>query len=72
MNYSLDEWWSGLVVTQKERIAGKIAKREVKYPECTSIWIGLTDEVKKRIHDHCTDDHGLLKEEWTEGETYSY
>ena len=70
--YTLDEWWAGLTVPQKERIAGKVAKCPVHYPECTIVWNKLTAERKQRIHDHCTDEHGLIRTDWTEGTTYSY
>ena len=72
MKYTTDEWWASLVVTQKERIASKIAKREVHYPECTTVWMSIDAERKQRIHDHCTDEHGLVKPLWNEGDTYSY
>lgn len=70
--YTLDEWWAGLTVPQKERIAGKIEKREVFYPECSVVWNNLTEERKQKIHDHCVDAHGHIRTEWTEGKTYSY
>ena len=72
MNYSLDEWFASLTVAQKERIASKIAKRDIVYPECTKVWIEIDDDRKKRIHNHCTNDHGLIKEAWSEGDTFSY
>jgi len=72
MNYSLDEWWASLTVAQKERIGSKIEKREVHYPECTRVWMALSDERKSRVHDHCVDSHGHIMTEWTEGDTYSY
>ena len=40
-NKSLDQWWAGLTIAQKERIASKAASKrsgnpeQVLYPECT-------------------------------------
>ena len=39
----LAEWWSGLAISEKERIASKIASKragkakKVTYPECTVV-----------------------------------
>ena len=72
MNYTMDDWWASLTVAQKERIASKITKREVHYPECTAVWMELSNERKNGVHDHCVDAHGHIMTEWTEGDTYSY
>jgi len=74
----LDKWWSSLTVGQKERIASKIESKKagedikVTYPACTVVWNGLEIEAKEKIHDHCTDKHGLLLPEWSEGASMSY
>lgn len=74
----LDAWWCGLTCSQKERIASKIASKQngaptvVVYPECSEWWNALDAEKKEFIHDHCTDKHGYLLEEWSEGSSYSY
>ena len=44
----------------------------MNYPECTKVWNEVSEEVKQRVHDHCTDDHGLLLPEWKEGKSYSF
>ena len=39
-NKSLDQWWAGLTIAQKERIASKAASKrsgnpeQILYPEC--------------------------------------
>lgn len=77
-NEALGEWWSSLTVVEKERIASKIKSKatgkdvKVHYPECTKVWNEVSEEVKQRVHDHCTDDHGLLLPEWKEGKSYSF
>lgn len=77
MNETLENWWAGLTVTEKERIGTKIARnaghhKAVIYPECSTWWNRLSMELKLRIYQHCTDDHGLLLQDWKEGEVYSY
>ena len=52
MDYSMNEWWASLTVVEKERIASKVAKRPVAYPECTVLWNGLNEETQQKIHDH--------------------
>lgn len=71
MNYSMNEWWASLTVLEKERIATKVAGRKVLYPECTVLWNSLDANVQQRIHDHCTDAHGLVMKDWTVRETFS-
>lgn len=71
MNYSMDEWWASLTVDEKERIATKVAGREVHYPECSVIWNKLDKEIQQKIHDHCTDVHGLELKEWDVNEMFS-
>ncbi len=71
MNYSMDEWWASLTVDEKERIATKVAGREVHYPECSVIWNKLGKEIQQKIHDHCTDVHGLELKEWDVNEMFS-
>ncbi|MGN0213438.1 MAG: hypothetical protein ACI4AH_01355 [Muribaculaceae bacterium] len=74
----LDNWWCGLTRNQKERIASKAATKEsgvatsIEYPRCTEWWNDENLERKQAIHDHCTDKHGYLLDEWTEGKSYSY
>lgn len=72
-------WWSSLTIAQKERIACKIVDKgmaewddTITYPACTRLWASLTDEQQQRIHDHCTDAHGYLLKEWSEGKGMSY
>lgn len=75
---ALAEWWSGLTIAEKERIASKIASKgankpiEVTYPECTRVWNTLDQQHKEKVYSHCTDDHGILLPEWQAGNTYSY
>ena len=75
----LNVWWASLTIGQKERIASKIKSREndgrtvvVNYPECSDVWNSLPVESQRAIYQHCTDDHGLLLQEWTEGWAFSY
>lgn len=74
----LDLWWCGLTCEQKSRIASKAATKQsgvatcVEYPQCTEWWNTVSDERKQAIHDHCTDKHGYLLDEWSEGKSYSY
>lgn len=63
----LEKWWSGLKVTEKERVASKIAKRTVYYPECTAVWNEVPAVKKLSIYEHCVDKHGYLIKEWFEG-----
>lgn len=71
MNYTLNEWWASLTVAEKQRIASKVAGREVVYPECTVVWNSLEEEKQRWIHDHCTAAHGLEIKEWTVDENFS-
>lgn len=74
----LSEWWSGLAISEKERIASKIASKragkakKVTYPECTVVWNSLNQEQQEKVYAHCTDDHGLLLAEYKMGDTYSF
>ena len=74
----LNNWWCGLTRGQKERIASKATTKRsgtptvVVYPECTEWWNSIELDVKQWLHDHCTDKHGYLLEEWSEGKSYSY
>ena len=56
----LAEWWSGLAISEKERIASKIASNS------------LDQELQEKVYAHCTDDHGLLLAEYKAGDTYSF
>lgn len=72
-----DEWWAGLTIAQKERIARKAASLvevqiETSYPACSRWWMTLPEEQKSEIHDHCTDRHGYLLADFKEGKTLSY
>lgn len=68
----LDRWWCNLTTERKNRIASKVGGCNVGYPACTSVWLGLSDERKQAIHDHCTDKHGYFVDPWSEGRTFSY
>ncbi len=74
----LDEWWASLTITEKERIASKIASKKsgrhhhVAYPECTVVWNALDLAHQEKVYAHCTDDHGLLLPEYKNGDTYSF
>lgn len=79
MNKDMNVWWSSLTIAQKERIACKIVDKKavewndtITYPACTRLWSSLTPELQQRIHDHCTDAHGYLLKEWSEGKGMSY
>lgn len=75
-----DEWWANLTVNQKVRIATKarttahpeLPIEPVLYPACSVWWNEQTEEQKQDVHDHCTDQHGYLLKEWTEGRTLCY
>lgn len=72
-----DEWWAGLTIAQKERIARKAASEtgvqmETSYPACSRWWMTLPEEQKTAIRDHCTDRHGYLLADVKEGKTLSY
>lgn len=76
-----DEWWAGLTIAQKERIATKARSKSqpagtpvvpVLYPMCSTWWNSLDEEHKTWLHDHCSDRHGYILTEWTEGWTLSY
>lgn len=72
MAYTLEDWWSSLTVTEKERIGGKISQKKCIYPECTKIWETLPPTIKQQIHDHCTAKHGDEMTPWQDGIPYSY
>jgi len=71
---NLDSWWSGLRVTEKERIAEKIVaknpdiKGETAYPHCTDLWQSLSEERKIWIYSHCKFKHGYLDKIEFDGE----
>jgi len=67
----LDEWWQSLSVNQKIRIASKVLEQDITYPKCSEVWNNLSIDKKKKIHEHCTDKHGYLLQEWSEGNMYS-
>ncbi len=72
-----DEWWAGLTIAQKERIARKASSKaevpfETTYPACSRWWITLDEAKKQGIHEHCTDRHGYLLADFQEGHTLSY
>lgn len=55
-----DEWWAGLTIGQKERIARKAASEQniqmqTVYPACSRWWIALDEERKTEIHNHCAE-----------------
>lgn len=72
MNYTLDDWWCHLTISEKERIAGKLFQEDTDYPNCTNHWLSLKDDQKQKIHDHVTDKHGHVMEFWDEGFSFSY
>ena len=73
----LDKWWSGLKVTEKERIATKILKKNPEisgvadYPHCTTIWNSLEGSRKEWIYKHCMFKHGYLDKIDFDGEPYT-
>lgn len=72
-----DEWWASLTIAQKEHIAVKIVKNtnaegDTHYPGCSALWISLEESLKQSIHDHCTDAHGMITDDWQEGKSLSY
>lgn len=79
-NSELEIWWSSLTIAQKERIARKGAKKaspdgnideaQVRYPACTAWWNSLPDDMKLKIHDHCTDRHGYILSDWNDATPY--
>ena len=46
MNYTLDDWWCHLTISEKERIAGKLFQEDTDYPNCTNHWLSLKDDQK--------------------------
>ena len=73
----LDKWWSGLRVTEKERIATKILaknpelKGEASYPHCTTLWNSLDEHRKEWICKHCMFRHGYLEKIEFEGHPFT-
>lgn len=73
----LDIWWSGLRVTEKERIATKILSKnpqmqgEAAYPHCTALWNALPEDKKEWIYNHCKFKHGYLDKVEFDGEPYT-
>lgn len=74
----MESWWASLPVAQKERIARKgMAKAgtpadesQVLYPACSRWWVGLDEDRKQWIYDHCTGRHGLTQAEWNDANPY--
>lgn len=71
-------WWASLTVSEKERIASKVASKalggkyvQVHYPECSALWNELPQEEQQAIYNHCTDAHGLLLQVWKNGNPFS-
>lgn len=62
----IEKWWSGLKVTEKERIAEKILEKnpdmkgDPTYPGCTILWEALDEKTKEFIRQHCIFKHGYL------------
>lgn len=72
-----DEWWAGLTIGQKERIARKAAQETgmsvgTTYPACSRWWMTLSEERKTTICDHCTDRHGYLLADDKKGKPQSF
>lgn len=65
------QWWASITVNEKERIASKIAKKEVKYPDCTDVWNALSEEKQIAVFEHCKGKHGAKIVEWFDGEAYT-
>lgn len=74
----LDNWFCSLSVKQKEHIACKVLLKQEKdpkrglYPNCTDVWLLLSEDIKQNIHDHCTDSHGMWIQDGGDGPIYSY
>jgi len=62
-----DIWWTGLTVKQKERIAKKVTGVDTFYPAATNVWMGLPEDRKARIYEHCKSGHGYLDPVENEG-----
>lgn len=73
----LDKWWSGLRVTEKERIARKILDKNPEitgcadYPHCTELWNRLEVGKKEWIYNHCKFRHGYLDKIEFEGNPFT-
>lgn len=73
----LNNWWSGLRVPEKERIAGKILAKNPEmegsaaYPHCTALWNSLDEKNKEWIYKHCKFKHGYLDKVEFEGDPYT-
>jgi hypothetical protein len=52
-----DTWWSKLTIMEKERVASRVFGQDVKYPECTGVWLNLDEEKKRWVYEHCTTDN---------------
>lgn len=73
----LDKWWTGLRVTEKERIAGRILSKnpdlgtDASYPHCTTLWSSLDERRKEWIYNHCMFKHGYLEKLDFDGAPYT-
>lgn len=74
---NLDNWWSGLRISEKERIASKILaknpemKGEPTYPHCTDLWMKLDPRRKEWVYNHCMFRHGYLDKVEFDGDPYT-
>jgi len=74
----LDNWFCSLTVKQKEHIACKVLLKQERdpkagiYPNCADVWMSLDEDIKDKIHDHCTDKHGMWIQEGGDAPIFSY
>lgn len=76
----LEIWWSGLPISEKERIArkgiskaspdGQADEELVRYPACSRWWNSLDHNRQESIYKHCSTKHGDEIREWKEGNPY--
>lgn len=73
----LNKWWSGLRISEKERVASKILlhnpgmEGSAEYPDCTDVWLALPEDTKAWVYKHCLFKHGYLEKIEYDGEPYS-
>lgn len=79
-NINLESWWSSLAISEKERIAHKVATKAAhgapvedsqwQYPGCTRTWIALDEKRKQAIYIHCVGRHGDVLRDWDDANPY--
>lgn len=73
----LDKWWSGLRISEKEKVASKILLHNpeltgsAQYPDCTEVWKAIPVDTQIFVYKHCVFKHGYLEKIDYEGEPYS-